>query len=126
MKDIQENKEKIFAQYWGQKVQKSFDIDMSFTVNGQAREGSYLELKPISQMTYSEASSMAIELGITIGVHHGENYPSVENYIQYLDAFSDVLSSHQVDLLRLGGFAVEYAGLSVEKQIEYKWIKLTK
>ncbi len=110
MEKTLENKAKLFAQYWGQEVFRYFDnlkIQEHFKLDyenfGKIHNG-YLELKNIDHITYEEAEMLGFD------------------HVDHFFISGDVDSMK--DELRLLGFAVEWAGWSVEELISFGWIKL--
>lgn len=105
MENTQSNKEKFFAQYWGQKVGKvnSYHQNViSKVCEANISSIDYLELKPLSSITDEDAKKLGYSSPLLLKKH----------------------SSFHVDELRALGYALWWHGLSVEKQIEYGWIKL--
>ena len=104
MENTLENKEKFFAQYWGQEVKKYliqtdatqsyYNVSDNF---GMALKDAFLELKPLSQISYEDSAEVA-------------------------KVSSKVIEA--VDCLRSKGYALPWNSLSVEKQIEYGWVRL--
>ncbi|WP_430827264.1 hypothetical protein [Chryseobacterium indologenes] len=133
MENTLENKAKFFAQYWGQEVFKYFDtlkIQTYFKLDhenfGNIHNG-YLELKPLSSITdeelvkiaqFYESTAHNVKLGddqILFDFIYGD---------QGASGAIEISDGYCLDWLRGNGFATEWMGLSVEKQIEYGWIKL--
>lgn len=121
MENNLEKKAKFFAQYWGQKVFKIQDENCPATqeVNPQfigkfLDEKSVLELKPISSITDEDQNYILT------------NELSNSNKLVIQDKIGAFYLSdiYVTDYLRSKGYALPYMGLSVEKQIEYGWIKL--
>ena len=105
MENTLENKEKFFAQYWGQEVLLGEDETIHKLNAGDMAFGiqfNWLELKPLSSITDEDA----INLG----------YGYVSHFKSNLD--------RNIDQLRNLGFAVPWMDLSVEDLVEYGWIKL--
>ena len=55
MKNTLENKAKFFALYWGQEVYKDNKTSEPFNVSILHHKNSYLELKPLSQISDEDA-----------------------------------------------------------------------
>lgn len=113
MENTLNNKGKFFAQYWDQKVmtkvvrgENKAKITTHNDVCSNWKFGelveSYLELKPLSSITDEDAKKLGYSSPFLLKKH----------------------SSFQVDELRALGYALWWHDLSVEKQIEYGWIKL--
>jgi len=129
-----ENRRKLFALYFGQKLicnathsVQNFTVD-GFNLVAGSHKDDYLELRPLSSITDEES----IEIGRLNGSFDEPPF-SYSTTIQAvkesllevfkLDNFN--MPIHTIDYLRSKGFAIPFNGLSVEKQIEYGWIKLT-
>ena len=121
-----ENKTKFFAQYWGQDVlcrvifgKNKNEIIMHNTPCSNLKLGeiidSYLELKPLSQI--SDEESILMYRGLE--THY-------ENAKQFLEDYAalDFLSQNEADILRSKGYALPWMDLSVEDLVEYGWVKL--
>ena len=148
MENNLDNKARFFALYYGQKVlciRKSNEPKLyvgfdDFTPK-EKLQTDYLELKPLSSITDEDALPLAKafapleiikEAKIDRSRHHytlirvsrgnwpTSKYTTKSEYLDHTPAYS-VCS----DYLRSKGYALPFMGLSVEKQIEYNWIKLT-
>lgn len=127
-----ENKAKFFAQYWGQEVLR-FEVVDNITPRAKSAflelpswalhkeynywsiQNGYLKLKPLSSITPQEQGF------ITSSKLCNSEKPIIKDKIgNYFEG--DLYIS---DYLRSKGYALPYMGLSVEKQIEYGWIKLS-
>lgn len=125
MENTEINKVKFFAQYWGQKVFVNPILD-SRPVNNtylfgydepEDIEMEYLELKPLSLITDEDAEGYLH----FIGCHSfGNRIEKAKEQIQE-DCHNDI---HMSDYLRAKGYALPWMGISVEKLVEYGWIKL--
>lgn len=127
MQNTEINKVKFFAQYWGQKVFVNPILD-SRPVNNtylfgydepEDIEMEYLQLKDINSITDKEILAYKSfqemnEMADAYFINSFREYLVINN-----------LSAYFVDYFRSKGFAIEWMGLSVEKQIEYGWIKIT-
>ena len=130
MENTIENKQKFFAQYWGQKKGKT-DFDSRLWINENFLNSViYLELKPLSSITDEDAIEVAIQ-------NKFDNKDSEACKRMCADLLDWALNPQKYplrpkamlpyttsDYLRSKGYAVPYNGLSVEKLIEYGWIKL--
>ena len=139
MENTLENKAKFFAQYWGQNVRnwhlnKPINSRICSTyMTKHIVKNCYLELIPISQITDRDA--------FVLGRHQVENSQKyISGVVKEKDNFGiwvllltkdggtefylDTKTPFSVDYLRSRGYAVPYMGLSVEKQIEYGWVKI--
>lgn len=132
-----ENKSKFFAKYWGQKV-LIFAPDVSKTKTGEwglllkfIDFNSYLELKPLSSISDEDAIEVAKFLGWDLSEAIKARALIITLYCvgggdslktQLINDFNLIASG--VDKIRALGYAYEFQGLSVEDQIEYRWIKL--
>jgi hypothetical protein len=134
MENTTENKEKFLAQYWAQKI--GFYDKMSAWNVGKGvlrlKMIEYIELKPLSSISDEE-----IEDWFNTAGQITQHFMSKEDLIKYNGSkYIDVYRNHfiyitnryinfqTVDWIRHNGFAWSWMGLSVEKQIEYGWIKL--
>lgn len=127
-----ENKGKFFAQYWGQKVFKVWNVTTSVKFKGQS--SGFIELKSLSSITDEDAISVWDLLNPDGGnkkhldkreiIEQGKNIAKSLQYSNsgWMVGLSCVIACYQY--LRSKGYALPYMGLSVEKQIEYGWIKL--
>lgn len=129
-----ENQAKFFAQYWGQRVLMYDGNDTGYPYLVNARhindDGFYLELTPLSQIT----DEHAIEVGkILYNYLRSPNGLSGDEY--HLKTGKDFISSYLlgkrnylleevVDHLRSKGYPLPWMGLTIEKLIEYGWIRL--
>ena len=124
-----ENKTKFFAQYWGQDLlcrvifgKNKNEIIMHNTPCSNLKLGeiidSYLELKPLSQISDEDAIKISKEFHI----FKSDIRNSVKELFQEFDVLG--LSMETGDYLRSKGYALPWMDLSVEDLIEYGWIKL--
>lgn len=115
MENNLENKAKFFAQYWDQKVltkvirgEYRAKVATRNTICSNWKIGelveSYLELKPLSSITDEDAKKLDFR---------------DSDHFKF-----DASPANWKDELRLLGYAVEWVNLSIEKQLEYGWIKL--
>ena len=127
-----ENKSIFFAQYWGQRVVRHLGLGLeehTFLVNENILckydiTEYYIRLTPLSSITDDDAIEVAkFEGSFDDAIIRG-NY-LINNILVVDDYNSDThLVIKIVDYLRSKGYALPYMGLSVEKLIEYGWIKL--
>ena len=154
MENTLENKARFFAQYYGQKIQVDNELEemgkFPLTINNISfqPEKCHLELTPLPDITDEDAWNVGIMVNCwakwerkqdwflskeddfhevhieggksfaeAIGKEwgHGMSHPFANNS-------TDILSAY--DFLRSKGYALPWMGLSVEKLIEYGWIKL--
>ena len=143
-----ENKAKFFDQYWGQKVlsdisnsgnKEIYPVDTS---NMYGIDRSYLELKPLSQIsdedviqgimiTYNKTYE---DLGEILEVKHYNTFSSItttragQNFKTHRSFHhwngDRKIGSMECDYLRSKGYALPYMDLSVEDLVEYGWVKL--
>lgn len=134
MENTIENKEKFFAQYWGQenliRINVSENDSGLFPVLSQFfTNNSHLELTPLSKITDEDAYEVGSHLHDSI--LHVPDLKSIayslvhfwESDLEHPD-YSLNQGEYIASLLRSKGYALPFMGLSVEKQLEYKWIKL--
>jgi len=136
MKNILENKTKFFAQYWGQEVLTLGTNDnypiikswISCLMEDSEANGDYkqlLKLKPISSITDEDALQLSEFIGYRRAMKFDMRKKAKMIVLakEYLEKYAPVISAG--DYLRSKGYALPYMGLSVEKQVEYGWIKLS-
>lgn len=142
MENNTEEKERFFAQYYGQEVAFIPDYDQGETLIkakvNKVEEIAYLELKSLSSITdehaievycrnllgFPKEKAYATYVGyknniLSIGIEC-INYPHLKREfwdINYLDVF-------RADYLRSKGYAIPYLGISVEELISRGWAKI--
>ncbi|MFP7656107.1 hypothetical protein [Chryseobacterium proteolyticum] len=153
MENTLENKARFFAQYWGQNVYRikdGIDEPGKNIINDDLV--AFLELKPLSMISDEEAIEVAKIVSPMLFEGNGDDgghvvdktekewisvihkrkiisvdidfdgyvyeYHEDENYLR------PIRSSYGTDFLRSKGYALPWNGLSVEKMIEYGWIKI--
>lgn len=150
MENTLENRFRFYAQYWGVDCFMFYEthpctniVDSKFLFEGEDDEKTYLVLKPLSTISDEDAiyvakiieptwKSPVITYNDSKCVSIGRNRP---NYGHTIDLYSDgtLYCEYKYDsdcflmaydYLRSKGYALPYMGLSVEKIIEYGWIKL--
>jgi len=123
MENTLENKAKFFAQYFNQEVRVWKEMPDNLcnvgyaALSDDAIKYSHLLLTTLSAITDEDAIAIA-----NIGSQMGYCFES-----RAIQAGRSLLKSLNVargDYLRSKGYALPYMGLSVEKLIEYGWIKL--
>lgn len=130
MKNTLENKEKFFGLYRGQSIQNyKLSRHSAWKKNVEVKDFTFghLELKTISSLTTLEKLDIAKFYEST-----ASNIFVYDNQLNFMYLYGDETQSVAVDLntgycldyLRSKGFATEWLGLSIEKQIDYGWIKL--
>jgi len=130
MENTLENKAKFFAQYLGQKVFNDGDGDYLYFLKGRflenLRHQEHLVIKPLSSITDEDAIDVA-------RIITGKKLQSdIQLWINDIKKELEITASIGVwrievfHHLQYKGYALPYMGLSVEKQIEYGWIKLNK
>lgn len=126
MENTIENKAMFFAQYWGVKCLKNTllnpDIPSHKVEIGNCKglPQQFLELTPLSDITDEDAKKIAV---LAYKISRGDIVSGKE----YLHQFDKVNASYPTiisDFLRSKGYALPYMGLSVDKLIEYGWVKL--
>lgn len=131
MKNTLENKAKFFTQYFGQKVRvwkKDLQtlLNISYaSLSIEAVEDSYLELKPLSQISDEDAIWLANWGYGCYNISDEEKILRVkkDKYKYYKGCFTNV---YVVDYFRSKGYALPWNGITVEEQIKFGWIKLKK
>lgn len=128
-----ENKARFFALYWGQEVIRRKDfVNTLHKVSEHMQLGHnnlYLELIPLSQITDEDAEFVigSIECQMSQSDINNGCYGMSPSGI-FIDSLMGHNSYHlgyrEVDYLRFKGYAVKWVNISIEKQIEYGWVKL--
>lgn len=122
MENTLENKMKFFAQYWGQDnlcdVSHGFKSENENCNWHQLFQNNYLELIPLSLIT--DEDYRYVVKNERMNPNHSLDDVELEGRISGIKE-SDILCA---DYFRSKGYALPWLGLSVEKQIEYGWIKL--
>lgn len=115
MENTLENKQKFFAQYWGQNIGKikSYHKDVKSKVSSINIEGiDFLELTALELISEEHLKELTkitcAKYFITVGCSN----ITLENAIE------------SILFLRSKAYALPYNGLSVEKMIEYGWVVL--
>lgn len=114
-----ENKAKFFALYWGQNIYNEQGHWNGEPVNANSMailnvQMPFLLLTPLSSITDEDANHLDLN-----------NYSSLnEDGVCLPFTEFRLFNTDEVDYLRSKGYALPYMGLSVEKLIEYGWIKL--
>lgn len=128
MENTEENKRKFFAQYWGQEVGFSKEYNSLYGI-GQIYDISvvdYLLLKPLNQITDEDL----ININFFEGNFDEVNFEFLPDSYEYHWKVSGILCNEgflalkDFDYLRSKGYALPWMGLSIEKLIEYGWIKI--
>lgn len=105
MENTLENKARFMALYWGQKVGCTKYVWSGLKINkSNINSVEWLELKPIESITDEEAEKLGFE---------DKSHFHADGSIHSL-----------LDELRLMGFAVDWAGLTVDELINRGWVKL--
>jgi hypothetical protein len=137
MENTLENKAKFFAQYWGQDVLAYCFRDGVYEVEEVQTEypimeainqykDSKLELKHISSISDEDAINIAKEIFVDEFIEFSNKETVIESarkHIQLVE-YQYFNKIDRIDCFRSKGYALPYNGLSVEKQIEYGWVKL--
>lgn len=127
MENTLENKAKFFSLFFKQKVLRTGLFPelipvATWTLNNPLKE-EYLELKPLSSITDEDALEIANILKVEL--HTESLIQFIHNSIKtYIDKGYKGIDSHILDFLRSKGYTLPWMGLSVEKLVEYGWIKL--
>jgi len=146
MENTLENKAKYFAQHLKQKVIMKPDweefndrspmaLDPTYLVTGNhVLTAGYLLLKPLSSITDEDASELWDLLHPRGGnkkdltkqeiINQAKSIAESLNYVNggWMVGLLAVVNCYQ--FLQLKGYALPWMGLSVEKLIEYCWLKL--
>lgn len=127
MENTPENKAKFFAQYYGQKVLnyglKELTVLTYAYLDYEDIADNYLELKPLSSINDEDAIDCQ---RIMYGSDFTKEIFSVLSKEKALFEIrlSAQNSNYYSDCLRSKDYALPWMGLSVDKLIEYGWIKL--
>lgn len=154
MENTLENKAKFFAQYFGQEVriwkempENNCNVGYS-ALSSDAVNCSHLKLTPLSAITDDDKWELGIRVNCwnnserkqdwftrkdddfhRVHISQGEMFASAIGKEfgwgmshPFANNSTDILNAY--DYLRSKGYALPFMGLSVEKQIEYGWIKL--
>lgn len=125
MENNNENRAKFSARYFGQKVSGKYSSELTVSYlkvcsKGFLSKDMYLLLRPLSSITDDEA----IEVAKILSVYPEDVLDWLNGDITHEDFQTPFQFQHAIDYLRSIGIALPYMGLSVEKQVEYGWIKL--
>lgn len=127
-----QNKRKFFAQYWGQEVWKDnryqdegYIVRIHDYLLDELVDYDYLELKSLSDISDEDLSHVSELMGgwgdineeITLAI-----FSEPAGY--YIDGYTGRQVLSVIDYLRSKGYALPWMGISVEKQIDFGWIKL--
>jgi len=132
MENTLSNKAKFFALYWGQKVYwftDSFIRKVDHVVLNTVEESCFLELKPLSSITDEDIEHLINLMGLVRTALENNEWRAFFNTV-FIEKGMPATEFHvfqvqtALDFLRSKGYALPWMDLSVEKQIEYGWIKL--
>ena len=122
MENTLENKAKFFALYFGQKVfwhlEYGSEISILDSIHldwkyGYCDKGYCLKIRSVKKMLKKDTDDFSLNFSYDINQY---------GYTQSKKRYDWTASN--IDELRLRGYAVPWMGLSVEKLLEYGWIKL--
>ena len=138
-----ENKTRFFAQYWGQEVAKDKDYDEPFEINAGTISGvglltvEYLLLTPVSMLSDEHAIEVYRKILYDRSHHEHHNLTKDDEIeqgkeaalsVQYLKGgycgFSCGTGSWVCDHLRSKGYALPWAGITVDEMVDAGWVKL--
>lgn len=124
MENTLENKVKFFPLYYGRKaLHRNHEYEVcGETLWDLSRDDKFndkLLLKPLTKITDYDLQGIYY-----YGVKEFSRYYGNGNLKFAINRFLTQMLPGNADLLRYRGFAIPWCGLSVEKQIEYGWIKL--
>ncbi|MCZ4244965.1 hypothetical protein [Pedobacter punctiformis] len=127
MENTLENKIKFFVLHYGQDVAiqgegggSGFSYPITYHILDQVYD-SYLRLKPLSSIT--DEDGIEVRKHLHLKPNTKANW-TLKDLVDLLKEKHGINSLHVYDYLRSKGYALPYMGISVEKQIEYGWIKL--
>ena len=129
------NREKLFAQYWGQKVltfNDEYESTDAYLVDGSIDEDVKLLLTPLKLISDEDAIEVTEMCGVGQLSNTKKDLTRIGREIvlfPYLEGKSIRTVRQDIwlqvsDFLRSKGYALPYLGVSVEQQIDYGWIKL--
>jgi hypothetical protein len=125
MEDTIENKMRFFAQYWGQKVKRSYmpeqtsleTIGYQIFHIGHLIINGYLELKSVENIDRDDAVDYLIGISVT---------PEMWHIQSFIDSAKDEYNTdlYLADFLRSKGYALQFGSANVENLINMGWIKI--
>lgn len=124
MENTIQNHQKFRALYIGQDVLRSESqnykviIDACYLGFQFLENGSYLELTPLSMLSDLDAVEVA-NLQDVLFIDTADIREHMRMAVR-----NDWFQFRTADYLRSKGYALPFSGVSVQLQIEYKWIKL--
>ena len=131
MEKTLENKAKFFAQYWGQEVVKwNFSTGESsymtlplddFRINEVKKF--HLILKPLLSIADEDAVDLSKIIKLKFSSVYNDEFVLSEIKKSIINDAHN-LPYAVVDYLRSKSYALPYMGLSIEKLIEYGWVKI--
>ncbi len=121
-------KERFFAQYWGQLILALHVNDKGYCINSRNIrniESNFLELTDITEITDEEATEVANILGI-----RGDNLKQIviqlfnggDTFLRGNVNWFDFLSAYQ--FLQSRGYALPFMNYPITQLIEMGWIKI--
>lgn len=126
-----ENKAKYFAQHWGQIVFTTIGEHGLFKMYKPDVKYGYLVLKPISSITDEDAIHCANIMGLGLAWGYDAKIDWIKNWLTTKANITGVVGKEAFRIsieiyqyLISKGYALPFMGLSVEKLIEYGWLKL--
>lgn len=125
-KNTNKNKQALYAQYWGQEVrmrnEKLFLRPISSITDEELLEVGRMLLSGTVHIEHRDSNKVTLENNLVSQCYvwfDGEVH--VEEYVQAVP-----LSILEVyDYLRAQGFALPFRGITVDEQIEFRWIELS-
>lgn len=140
MENNSQNKQRFFANYWGQNILLPDEllIDMPTTVENISSlgEDERLLLKSLSAISDEDAIEVA-KLTYAMPHPNGTDFTVYLNqfgkkvvswgdsfsqkYLAEIDTKTDIYNSLQADYLRSKGYLLPFMDLSTEQILEYKW-----
>ena len=130
MENTLENKEKFFAQYWDQNLGKINSYHQNVISNVCKTNISnidYLELKPLSSITDEDVLKIAELLLWQRKILESSMISQTKEILLQESKITTLKGWEWADItdkVRELGYAYRWNGVSVEKQIEFGWIKL--
>lgn len=127
------NKAKFFTQYWWQKVFVIKSEEPPYNNwRSEDLEKAYVLLKPLESITDEEFIKSLSILGKSFDINSDKDLIEdlkdsfVEGFKnkEFYGTFYPYRVMELIDYLRSKGYALPWMGLSVEKLVEYNWIKL--
>ena len=131
MENTIENKRLFVASHWGQHIFNYDDgsghfkkLEVSFRALRDCNAYDYLSLRDVKSITDSECIEFYNYLFYTVDTSDESKIEYIRDTLKDEDFEDDWGMRSSYDFLRSKGFAVPFMGMSIDKLVEYRWIKL--